>query len=395
MAEDQKNKSLNQVSKKSPEKSSITGSAPNAVKKEKRMGMPRTKNAQEKLMELHSALLKEFNNRGIDDYKVTATKYAKIWDVNERTVRNYLENLRHDPYNLPLAEKFNSKIGSWQYDVKPTKFLNPPPKYSHIDGSPIYSNADTTFTDGEFNHEELVALLVSKQILDIFKGVNYAEELKAVFDRLTLRLLKDTDFLDNLTIGDLVSVAPSGAGVVNSSVFKTITTGLIYRRKVKIKYLGKKSAEEKERVIHPYHLSLINNQWQIIAFCELKKTFLNFTLSRVRQGAQLLTIKFIRDVKFSPIDYLGGSLGPMTGKNYQLIKLRISRAGAHFVRERNWHGSQKTKELSDGSIEVEFRLNSLDDVERWVLTFGSDCLVLEPIELAERIKKEAEKMVRH
>jgi predicted DNA-binding transcriptional regulator YafY len=30
-----------------------------------------------------------------------------------------------------------------------------------------------------------------------------------------------------------------------------------------------------------------------------------------------------------------------------------------------------------------------------VLSFGSDCLVLEPKELAERIKKEAEKMVQH
>jgi len=238
-------------------------------------------------------------------------------------------------------------------------------------------------------------LLVSRQILDIFEGVNYADELKAVFERLSLRLLKETDFLNNLTIGDLFSVSTSGAGVVNSSVFKTITTGLIYRIKVKINYRGKKSAEYKKRVIHPYHLSLINNQWQIVAFCELKKTFLNFTLSRVQQGAQLLKIKFLRDVKFNPIDYVGGSLGPMTGKNYQLIKLRISPAGAHHVRERNWHGSQKIEELSDGSIKVEFRLNSLEDVERWVLAFGSDCLVLEPKELSERIKKEAENMVWH
>jgi predicted DNA-binding transcriptional regulator YafY len=395
MAVDLENKSFKQGDQKTPTDASKTRGPLDTMQRDKRMGMPRTKNAQEKLMELHLALLKEFNNRGIDDYKVTATKYADKWNVNERTVRNYLENLRHDPYNLPLAEKFNSKIGSWQYQVKPTKFLNPPPKYSHVDGSPIYSTADTTFTDGEFNHDELIALLVSKQILDNFKGVSYADELKAVFDRLTLRLLKDTDFLDNLTIGDLVSVAPSGAGVVNASVFKAITHGLIYRRKVKIKYLGKKSTEEKERVIHPYHLSLINNQWQMIAFCESRKTFLNFTLSRVQQGAQLLTIKFVRDVKFSPIDYLGGSLGPMSGQNYQVIKLRISRPGAHFVRERNWHGSQKIKELSGGSIEVEFRLNSLDDVERWVLGFGSDCVVLEPKELAERIKKEAEKMVRN
>ena len=396
MAKDLKNDSHKQGNKKTTQKSSKKRGDHAVAKKMNSTGVPRTDSAQEKLMQLHLALLEEIKFRrydDYDDYKVTANKYALKWEKNERTIRSYLKRLERDPYNLPI--KYNSNSGTWQYTTKPTRFQNPPPKYSRTDGSPIYTNEETPFTDGEFNHEELIALLVSKQILDIFKGVSYAEELKAVFDRLTLRLLKDTDFLDNLTIGDLVSAAPSGAGVVNSLVFKTITNGLIYRRKVKIKYLGKKSTEEKERVIHPYHLSLINNQWQIIAFCELKKTFLNFTLSRVQQGAQLLTIKFIRDVKFSPIDYLGGSLGPMTGKNYQLIKLRISPAGAHFVRERNWHGSQKIEQLSDGSIQVEFRLNSLDDVERWVLSFGSDCLVLEPKELAERIKKEAEKMVRH
>jgi len=393
MAEDLKEKSHMQENKKISQKSSKKRGNHAVAKKMNLSGVPRTDSAQEKLMQLHIELLKEFKFRGNDGYKVTANKYALKWKKNERTIRSYLDRLKRDPYNLPL--EYNSSSGTWQYTTKPTRFLNAPPKYSHTDGSPIYTNEETPFTDGEFNHEELIALLVARQILDIFKGVNYADELKAVFDRLTLRLLKDTDFLNNLTISDLVSVAPSGAGIVNSSVFKTITTGLIDRRKVKIKYLGKKSAEEKERVIHPYHLSLINNQWQIIAFCELKKTFLNFTLSRVQQGAQLLKDKFVRDVKFRPIDYLGGSLGPMTGKNYQLIKLRISPAGAHHVRERNWHGSQKIEQLSDGSIEVEFRLNSLEDVERWILGFGSDCLVLEPKELAERIKKEAIKMVRH
>jgi len=332
---------------------------------------PRTDKAVDRIFALHAALQKQYKNPKHPGCKVTATKYAEIFGVNEKTVRGYLSlTMQIPPYNLPL--EWNSALGTWRYKHEVKAIMG-----------------------GEFNPDELTALLVAREMLSIFKGTHFAGDLKEVYDRLTLKFLSETYFLDKLSTKDLFSVQISGAGIVEPTVFKTITASLIQTNKLQITYQGKERAEPTERIIQPYHLALINNQWQLIAYCELRKDWRNFTLSRFQKKPIQLSDTFVRSPNFNALDYVGSSMGSKTGKQRIFVKLKIAKAGAHYVRERNWHGSQSIKDLNDGSIEVTYRLSDLDDLVRWVLSFGSDCIVLEPKELAERIKKEAIKMVRH
>jgi predicted DNA-binding transcriptional regulator YafY len=349
----------------------LINKASQTEKTRKAASFPRTDKAVDRIFALHAALQKQYKNPTHPGCKVTATKFAEIFQVNEKTVRDYLSlRMQIPPYNLPL--EWNSALGTWRYRHEVKSIMG-----------------------GEFNPDELTALLVAREMLSIFKGTPFAGELKEVYDRLTLKFLSETHFLDKLSTKDLFSVQTSGAGIVEPTVFKTITAGLIQRTKLQITYQGKDRAEPTERIIQPYHLALINNQWQLIAFCELRKDWRNFTLSRFQKNPILLLDRFVRSPSFNALDYVGSSMGSKTGKQRITAKLRIAKAGAHYVRERNWHGSQIIKDLSDGSIEVTYRLSDLDDHVRWVLSFGSDCIVLEPRELAERIKQEAEKMVRN
>jgi len=57
------------------------------------------------------------------------------------------------------------------------------------------------------------------------------------------------------------------------------------------------------------------------------------------------------------------------------------------VRGRRWHCSQELIELPKGRLRVKLRLNSLEEIERWVLGFGEHATVVEPEELSERIGK--------
>ena len=49
--------------------------------------------------------------------------------------------------------------------------------------------------------------------------------------------------------------------------------------------------------------------------------------------------------------------------------------------ERQWHGSQKIKALASGGVEMRLELGSLEEVERWILSWGKRARVLEPPEL--------------
>jgi predicted DNA-binding transcriptional regulator YafY len=73
------------------------------------------------------------------------------------------------------------------------------------------------------------------------------------------------------------------------------------------------------------------------------------------------------------------------------VKIRISPDWARWVGEKIWHESQRAKKNGDGSLELSFQVAGLEEIKRWVLSFGSDVLVLEPERLKEMVRKDLSK----
>ena len=73
------------------------------------------------------------------------------------------------------------------------------------------------------------------------------------------------------------------------------------------------------------------------------------------------------------------------------VKVRVSPGWARWIGEKIWHESQKTKRNDDGSLELTFRVAGLDEIKRWVLSFGPEVRVLEPAKLKEMIRIELQK----
>jgi predicted DNA-binding transcriptional regulator YafY len=71
-----------------------------------------------------------------------------------------------------------------------------------------------------------------------------------------------------------------------------------------------------------------------------------------------------------------------------MVKVRISPAWARWVGEKIWHESQKVKKNGDGSLEITFRVAGLEEIKRWVLSFGPEAVVLEPPKLQEMVRKD-------
>ena len=61
---------------------------------------------------------------------------------------------------------------------------------------------------------------------------------------------------------------------------------------------------------------------------------------------------------------------------------------AQFIRERRWHPSQTIEEKPDGSLVLHLKTGGLVEVRNWVLQFGDDAEVLQPISLREDITEE-------
>ena len=62
---------------------------------------------------------------------------------------------------------------------------------------------------------------------------------------------------------------------------------------------------------------------------------------------------------------------------------------ARLVAERSWHESQRIRSKRDGSIVLELQLTGLEEIERWILSWGGHVRVLAPAELSEIVRDAA------
>ena len=76
-----------------------------------------------------------------------------------------------------------------------------------------------------------------------------------------------------------------------------------------------------------------------------------------------------------------------------MVRVRFQPFAAQLVRERIWHHSQRIKELRDGGLELQLQLGSLEEIERWILSWGDQAEVLEPARLRQRLAEVGRKFV--
>lgn len=68
------------------------------------------------------------------------------------------------------------------------------------------------------------------------------------------------------------------------------------------------------------------------------------------------------------------------------VKIRFSADQARYIQERRWAKIQNITHNKDGSIVLDMDTSGWWDVKKWVLSFGADATVLEPVEMREEIK---------
>jgi predicted DNA-binding transcriptional regulator YafY len=79
---------------------------------------------------------------------------------------------------------------------------------------------------------------------------------------------------------------------------------------------------------------------------------------------------------------------PLMHDELYTVKVRIFPGWARWVGEKIWHESQKITKLPDGGLEITFRVAGLEEIKRWVLSFGPEAVVLEPPKLQEMVRKD-------
>ena len=252
-----------------------------------------------------------------------------------------------------------------------------------------YSDAGYRLPSVLLTEGELVAILIAERALRQFRGTPFAPDLERAFGKIQFGL-RDPVRVDLGRLSESYSFHSPTCLPFDPSLFMTLSGAISNCRRLRLDYWTASRGEQSRRVVDPYHLANVEGEWYLIAWCHTRQRVLTFAPSRIR-GVESLDESFEIPSDFKIDVYLRDSMSVMRGNPGEIHHARIRFWGlaARFVAERTWHPSQTTESRADGSLIVGLTLSSLIEVERWVLSWGSEAEVLEPAELRARVAKHA------
>lgn len=295
---------------------------------------------------------------------LSAGKLAKINETSEKTALEDLHYLR-DEKKAPL--EYSAKRRGWHYTCQSFEL----PRIEMTEG-------------------EVVALFFPQEMLRQHQGMPYEAELALAINKLT-EMLPDQISIHNRSAFEQVhSFRSSVVNLHDVEIFRKLADAVMKRKQIQVRYFTASREKESSRVIDPVHLALVNGEWYLIGYCHTRKERRTFVPSRIKQ-LELTGKPFTPPHDFHIGNYLNGAFSVVReeGEPVHEVKLRFARSAAKYIREKIWHGSQRSTVRADGSIELSMLLGSLIEVRRWILSWGSECEVLAPLELRKEIAHEA------
>ena len=310
----------------------------------------------------------------------------RMMQIHERLQAGRYPNCRQ------LAQQIEVSIRTIKRDVDFMKYrLNLPIDYDPRRYGYYYSEQVEQFPNVPLTESELFALLVAHKAVSQYRGTPYEQPLGAAFEKLTARL----DSRSSITLGNLeqaLSFRPFAPSAVELQDFQIITRGLAESRALGFRYKKLGASCSQSRRVDGYHLACVDNQWYLIGYDQVRGAMRTFSLARLSH-VELLPDTFEKPEDFDINDYLAGSFGIFKAAGDFEVVLEFDRWAAQLVSERNWHPSQQFARLSGGGGRMTLRLDNLEEVERWILSWGGHCTVVRPKRLVQRVLKAGRSLV--
>lgn len=293
---------------------------------------------------------------------VTVKELADHFGVTQRTVWRDLDALQQ--VGFPLADDKRDRQTTWRMLQMPLKALN----------------------DAGLSVTEACSLYLSRALLVNFTGTPFEPGLSAIITRIEKALSPQVRaFLRRLP--EVMYVKPAAKKKVTSPKHDEFVARLIEaateRKVCRLLYFSVHSAREKDYELHPYNVAYADGGLYLTAYVPEYRQVRVFAIERVRKVT-------VQAKGFTPgtdlaADAFDASLGVNRGGKPEKIVIDFTPRVAPYVREREWHASQRLESTPEGGVRLTLRVCRDWALRTWVLGWGAHARVLAPAALAGEI----------
>ena len=301
---------------------------------------------------------------------VTLKELAAEMQVCEKTIRRDLETFM--AAGFPVAEtsvEFGRK--RWHLDVD-------------------------KFTPGmTFAFDEALAFYLGRHLLEPLAGTPFWEAAQRGFKKIRASL-GETALRYVEKFGDVFRQTSLGRHDYSgkAEIIEQLMLGIEDCRAVFITYQSMRATEPVTYDVYPYGLAYHRGSLYLVGRNPQREQVCHWKVDRIEK-ADVDEFRFQRPAGFDLQKHLAGSFGiyHTDGEAEVRIRVRFSPAVARYVRESQWHASQKLTKQRDGSLLAEFHLDDTAEIKSWIMSFGRYAVVLEPEQLRHEITTDLQSLL--
>lgn len=288
----------------------------------------------------------------------TPQKIADIFEISPDNIHNYVKELNEE-WETDIIYDKSKKI----YRINDEDDVNG-------DGI-LEANKYVQPVTADDVNLILVSLIQSQTFMETKMEV-IKNSLLGLLPRNEARTLKDMLYFDKDSNSDHQYIEFN---------VKNLRTAIAEEKKVSFSYTSA-VGNHKIHTIIPYSFACELGKYYIIGYLESKECLLHFRIDRI-SNVNILEEDGKRDSKFNVYDYLKRTWY-MYGGDVTRVKVKFNNRCYKVVTEKSLLEGTLLEENKDYFV-YEFVCNGTYGIKLWIMGFGADAEVMEPIEFREEV----------
>lgn len=289
-----------------------------------------------------------------------------------------------------LARRFEVSVKTAQRTITFIRDrLHAPLEYDRSRRGYTYAVPDYVLPFAQVSQEEMLALLLARNLLASSVGGAVSAAVKGVSRELFAAT--ESLGLSRKRMEEGFSAQWHGFSPAQAGTFRKTSRALLENRLLAFDYFSPGAGRRGPRAVEPHHLQHYMGSWVLVAWCELRRDWRKFYLSRMN-GVQVLDRDFRPKPREEWKHQLETAFGIFQGEQIVTVRLLFSPFMARWIREQVWHPDQKMDEKPDRGLELSLPVADYREIRWKILQYGAHVRVLEPIALREEVREEIRRM---
>jgi predicted DNA-binding transcriptional regulator YafY len=126
-------------------------------------------------------------------------------------------------------------------------------------------------------------VFLAERMMHEFRGTPFEPDLRQAIGKLGEMLPDGVSVLLD-QVADFLSVLPATGWQYDPKVFCALTSAVVYRRRLDLRYWSASRDEKTRRASDPYDLALVDNGWYAVGHCHLRGDIRMFARQLIRSS---------------------------------------------------------------------------------------------------------------